>query len=91
MSLLKILSIALTLSSPAGTDYDDTAVTTVNFPSNVNEIFHPVPIVNDNNIESNETFTVTLSIAESNVNIGDGTATVTIMDEDSELLIVYIL
>ena len=62
-------------------------VTTVIFPRGVNEVFYPVPIVNDNNIESNESFTVTLSTAESNVNIGNGTATVTIVDEDSEFLI----
>ena len=72
---------------PAGNDYNDTVVTTVIFPSSVNEIFYPVPIVNDNNIESNESFTVKLSTTESNVNIGNGTATVTIVDEDSELLI----
>ena len=57
----------------------------VTFASGVTRASYHVRIVNDNNIESAETFTASLSTAESYVNISDGMATVTILDEDSEL------
>ena len=57
----------------------------VTFASGVKRVSYSVRIVNDNIIESNETFTASLSTDEPNVNISDGMATVTILDEDSEL------
>ena len=77
--------MSLTLSSTAGSDYNDPVVTTVTFASGVTSATYPVPIVDDSTIEDTETFTASLSTTESNVNIGDGTATVTILDDDSEL------
>ena len=58
---------------------------TVTFSSGQTEASYPIQIVNDNIIESTETFTASLSTAESTVTIGNGTATITIVDEDSEL------
>ena len=77
--------MSLTLSSTAGSDYNDPVVTTVIFGPGVTRATYPVPIVDDSNMEDTETFTASLSTTESNVDIGDGTATVTILDDDSEL------
>ena len=46
--------------------------------------------MDDSNIEDTETFTASLSTSESNVTIGDDTATVTILDDDSELLTLFV-
>ena len=77
--------MSLTLSSTAGSDYNDPVVRTVTFGPDETSKTYPVPIVDDSNIENTETFTASLSTTESNVNIVDGTATVTIVDNDSEL------
>ena len=77
--------LSLTLSSTAGSDYNDPVVTTVTFGSGQTSASYPVPILDDTNIENTEIFTATLSTTESGVNIGDDTATVTILDDDSEL------
>ena len=79
--------MSLTLSSTAGSDYNDPVVNTVTFASGVTRATYPVPIVDDSNIEDTETFTASLSTTEANVNIVDGAATVTILDIDSELLV----
>ena len=83
--------MSLTLSSTVGSDYTDPVVRTVTFGPNETSKTYPVPIVDDSNIESTETFTASLSTAESNVNIGDDTATVTILDIDSELFTIWYL
>ena len=77
--------LSLTLSSTAGSDYNDPVVTTVTFRPDVTSASYSVPIVDDNNIEDTETFTASLSTTGSGVTIGDGTAIVTILDDDSEL------
>ena len=82
--------MSLTLSSTAGSDYTQPVVTTVTFGPDQTSASYPVPIVDDSNIENTETFTASLSTTESNVNIGDDTATITILDDDSELLTVFV-
>ena len=82
--------MSLTLSSTAGSDYNDPVVTTVTFGSGVTSASYPVPIVDDSNIEDTETFTASLSTTESNVAIVDDTATVTILNEDSELFTIIL-
>ena len=77
--------MSLTLSSTAGSDYNDPVVTTVTFASGVTRATYPVPIVDDSDIEDPEIFTASLSTTDPNVIIVDGTATVTIVDNDSEL------
>ena len=74
--------LSLTLSSTAGSDYNDPVVTTVTFGPGQTSASYSVPIVDDGNIEDTETFTASLSTTESNVTIGDDTATVTILDDD---------
>ena len=76
-----------TLSSTAGTDYHDPPITVVIFGSGMTRASHPVPIVDDSNVESLESFAVVLTTAESNVNISDGTAIVTILDDDCKLFL----
>ena len=69
----------------AGVDYTNTVANIVTFSSGQTEASYQIPIVNDNSIESTETFTASLNTSESIVTIGNGTATITIVDEDSEL------
>ena len=76
--------VSLTLSSTAGSDYNDSVVTTVIFRPDQTSASYSVPIVDDSNIEDTETFTATLNTTESNVNISDETANVFIVDDDSE-------
>lgn len=71
----------------AGADYIDSEVT---FLPGETEAIYPVPIVNDNSIESTETFTVSLSTNDSFVNIVDDAAFVTILDEDSKLFTIIL-
>ena len=87
---LKDQQISLTFSSTVGSDYTQPGVTTVTFGPDQTSASYPVQIVDDSNIEDTETFTATLSTTESNVNIGDDTATVTILDDDSELLTLFV-
>ena len=75
------------MSFTAGVDYNNTVVTMVTFSSGETEASYRVPIVDDNIIESTETFTASLNTSESNVNIGNDTAAFTIVDEDSELFL----
>ena len=79
--------MSLTLSSTAGSDYNDSVVTMLKVGSGVKSASYSVPIMDDSNIEDSETFTVILSTNESNVTIGGDTATVTILDEDSKLFL----
>ena len=76
--------LSLTLSSTAGSYYNDPVVTMVTFGPDQMSASYSVPIVDDTNIEDTETFTATLSTTESGGTIGDDTATVTILDDDSE-------
>ena len=48
---------------------------------------YSVPIADDSNVESPESFAAVLSTSESNVNIGDSTAFVTILDDDCKLFL----
>ena len=82
--------LSLTLSSTAGSDYNDPVVTTVTFDPDQMSASYSVPIVGDINIEDTETFIATLSTTDSDVNIVDDTATVTILDDDSELFTVFV-
>ena len=75
------------LSFTAGVDYTNTVATMVTFSSGQTEASYPIPIVDDNIIESTKTFTASLNTAESKVTIGNGTATITVVDEDSELFL----
>ena len=71
------------MSSAAGADSIDSVVT---FTPGMTEQFYPIPIVEDDNIESTKIFTASLNTNESYVNIGNGTATVTVLDERKLLL-----
>ena len=79
--------MSLTLSSTAGSDYNEPIVTTVTFGSGVTRAPYPVPIVDDGDVESTESFTAVLTTAESDVIIGDGIAIVTVLDDDRKLFL----
>ena len=72
------------LHNLAESDYSDRAVRTVTFQPGTTEVLYGISIVNDDDIESPETFTASLSTTDPNVNIIDGGATVTIIDDDDE-------
>ena len=82
--------MSLTLSSTDGSDYNEPMVTMVTFGSGMTSVSYPVPIVDDRNKESTESFGALLTTAESNVNIGDDTAIVTIWDDDCKLFLQHI-
>ena len=79
--------MSLTFSSTAGSDYNQSVVTMVTFGPGVTSASYPVSIVNDNNVESPKTFTVSASLttAESNMAIVHNTAFVNILDDDCKL------
>ena len=77
--------MSLTLSSTAGSDFNDSLVRTVTFGPNVMNASYPVPIVDDSNVESPESFAAILTTTESNVNIGAASAIVNILDDDRKL------
>ena len=79
--------MSLTLSSTAGSDYNEPMVTTVTFGSGVTRAPYPVPIVDDSDVESTEVFFALLTTVEFNVNIGDGIAIVAVLDDDRKLLL----
>ena len=74
------------MSSAAGADSIDSVVM---FTSGVTEQFYPIPIVDNNNIESTEIFTASLSTNESYVYINDDTAAVTVLDDERKLLTIF--
>ena len=59
---------------------------TVTFQPGASMKFYGIPIVNDGDKESVETFTASLNTTDSDVNIVDGTVTVTIIDDDGKFL-----
>ena len=48
---------------------------------------YSVPIVDDSDVESPESFAAILSTAEFNVSIGDATAIINILDDDCKLYV----
>ena len=77
--------MSLTLSPTAGSDFNYSLVTTVTFGPDVTSVSFPVPIVDDSNVESPESFAAILTTTESNVNIGAPSAIVNILDDDRKL------
>ena len=77
--------MSLTLSSTAGSDFNDSLVTTVTFGPGMTSAAYPVPVLDDSDVESTESFAAILSTAESNVNIGAPSAIVNILDDDRKL------
>lgn len=68
----------------AGSDYNVPDVRTVTFGPGRTEAFYEIPIVNDDDHESSETFTVSLNTTDPNVNVIDGNVTITIIDDDGK-------
>ena len=79
--------MSLTLSSTAGSDYKEPIVNTVTFGSGVTRAPYPIPIVDDGDVESTESFAAVLTTTESDVIIGDGTAFVNVLDDDRKLFL----
>ena len=70
------------LTATAGVDYLATTGT-LTIPAGATSSSISVPIVGDNEVESDETFAVTLSNPSSNATIGTGTGTGTIFNDDA--------
>ncbi len=73
-------------ANPANGDYDNDAVTTVQFSATRTTRNITIPITNDKLDESDETFTVTIAAANplpTGWTLGTATTTVTITDDDS--------
>ena len=68
----------------AGSDYNIPDVRTVTFGPGGTEAFYEIPIVNDDDHESSETFTASLSTADTNVKVVGGNVIVTIIDDDGK-------
>ena len=82
--------MSLTFSSTARSDYNDPVVTAVTFGPDVTSASYPVPIVDDSNKESPESFAALMSTVESNVNFGENIAIITILDNDRKLFLHHI-
>ena len=81
--------------TPANGDYDNDAVTTVNFSSTDRSKDIAIPVTDDDLDEDDETFTVNIALAPGNTlpdgfRLGNATTTVTITDDDESPVLVEI-